>query len=172
VRQNAEFVDGFYSEEMGLESDVLGPLVLTLAGEPVLSESVGRVLTGTTALALPPTFTNYTINIKMGAEEIEIIAASETEAKDGLTGKIEVSIAGEADTVPATGQRKPKLSKKPKLPTSILALLSSLIDVSFRGEVAGEDVDTSSNSRQLKFVARVPTGGLDIELDQRPGISG
>jgi hypothetical protein len=170
-RRDAEFVDGFHSVDVTLEN-VPGPLVITLAGEPVLGESVGKVFVGTKALPLPPTFTTYTINITMGFEKIEVTASGEAEARLALTGGAEVTIAGEEDTVPSSGGRRPKLSKRPKLPTSVLAILSSLIDIAFKGTVGGEIGGGASVGGELKFECRVPTGGLEIALDSTPGVSG
>jgi hypothetical protein len=168
-RGNAEFVDGLHRVEVTL-GNVPGPLIITVRGEPVAADSVGKVFVRTKALPLPSTFTTYTFNIAMGFETIEVTASGEAEARLALTGGTEVTVAGEEDTVSSSGRRKPRLSKRPKLPLNALAVLSSLIDLAFKATVGGELGGGVTVGGELKFEARVPDGSLDIVLD--PATSG
>ncbi|MCC7123222.1 MAG: hypothetical protein IT178_00120 [Acidobacteria bacterium] len=172
IRADAEFVDGFHAEEVILQN-IPGPLIVTVAGEPVLGDAVGKVLTGTDAIALPAGFTTFTFSITMGSESIEVTATSEEEARRALTGGVEVTIAGEPDEVPSGGgRRKPKLSRRPKLASRVLAALSSLIDISVKGTGTITDDTTTTTGQQFVFTCLIPTGGVKTELDRTPGISG
>ena len=171
VRTDVEVLDGFHSEEVTLEN-VPGPLIISIRGEPVLGSGVGKIFSRVEAIGLPRSFTTYTFNVDMVFETIEITATSETEARDALTGAVELTIGDDTEEQPADGRRKPKASKKPKLPTSVLGALSALIGISLKLSAGGSDSDTTTASEQKKFECRVPTGALEISLDQRPEVSG
>jgi hypothetical protein len=149
-------------------TDFPGPLILSIAG--VASDGSAALVARADAFLLPPNRTNYVFRIDLEMETIQMQATSSDEVKKALTGKLDFTVAGEPDEAPSSGSgsaKKPKVSKKPKLPTSVLALLASLIDVSATLSVGGELSDTSTNSTQKTFVVRVPTGDLKIALDER-----
>ncbi len=152
-----------------------GPLIMSISGVPD-SNGSDTILSRADAFLLPPDRTNYVFRIDMELETIQVQASSGEEVKKAITGKIDLTIAGEPDevapgTAPGSGsapaRKKPKANRKPKLPTSVLDLLSSLIDVQFVGSVGAEGSDTTTNQGQFTFNVTLPTGDLKIALDER-----
>jgi hypothetical protein len=164
VHQDAEVVDGFLLEELTLEN-LPGPLFITLKADSIFSVPVDKSFSGNSLpIALSSKLTNYTFVVGLKFDEIEVVASSETEALDAVTGKIEVQVGNEPETAPGDGKKKPRISKRPKLPTSLLSLLSSLIGISVKAEIGGTDSDTTTTSAEFKFICKVPNGGLEIKL--------
>lgn len=164
--------------QLGVEiADIEAPLFLTLKGD-VSSLGMDMFVSQSKAFRIPNGLGVYVFDITMKTETIDVKATTAIEAKAALTGKIDASVGlGTSDTDTSGGGnssvRKPKVSKMPKLPTSVLDaawdLVGEAIDMtatlSGSASASGNVGVGGSISAEGVFRFHVPTGELDMAFN-------